>query len=503
MDERSSSPHSTSLTPLPSNAPSNAPANAPSNAPAIAVDDTVPGAPAPARIDDDDRHRALLAYARDARAFLADRAWDNLAHVERFAHAASLAKPLLLEWNGAAERRSIAHELNALLPSGARAHSFAPFVDDVGARAPDYRIFPGDVPRIAPVYGDFLAKPDVVDQLVAPGALVLAPKSACPGAARGTATAIVVDAVSDGRVRGRAPMARLGLGDVDADVRLGPDGKPILGVDGKAEPISLPIDVVTSWMFSAGPDARGLDLRSEDDRALLLAYAFELRRREVRGRSAYAWLEDGGAPQGVRVDVVSTCIAAAIDVVAKHAIDPLSCRISLREDGGDGDWQRRAAAFLDETGMFRDVLPRARSTMTPPTSSLAPAPLSSSIARDIVWLDAIARTGFAAGRLSALAAGRAFARLATSMLAPLGVLPMSGLRDGSGAVVLQRILPDVDERVRLDAPALVSFSSRARPLLDAWRDGEGLALPEPKGAPRHDVAAMPAWLAFFLEGLAS
>ena len=482
-----------------------------------------PSAPPLPRLHDDGRFRALLQQASSSRAYLADRAWDNLAHLEHFARAAAAAGPLLHDYRAPTDRRAVAHGLFPLLPVGSRKRAFEPLDDAVAARAPDFRIHAGDVPRIAPVYSAFLARPDLVDHVVQAGAgPFLVPKSVCPATSRGTVTAIVVDevisALSGDVVRAHVPLAWFparghdgapgstaeSADDARLDVRTGPDGKPLLTVDGKAQPILVAKDVVTAWMFGAGPDARGLDLREPNDRALLLAWAHALRNVEVRGRSAFAWLEDGGAPLDVRVDVVGAAVTAACSVIARHTLDPIGCRISLRRDGGDGDWQRRAGATLDEVGLFRDVHARDGAGVGE---------------RDIVWADAALDTGFASGRLSAVAAGRAFARLATSALASLGVLPLSGLKDGSGAVVLQRLVPlthadasssapssPSPRAVRLDPPILVSFGGddvpRSRALVDAWTSGEGSALPEPRGAARHDVAAMPAWFAFFQEQLA-
>ncbi|HEY4222747.1 MAG TPA: hypothetical protein VGO62_15430 [Myxococcota bacterium] len=454
--------------------------------------DTLPGAPALLpRLDDDERFRALAHQCADARAFLADRAWDNLAHIQRFASACVSARPLLAEYAAPSSRRRIAHLVHALLPAPARSIPFLPLADEVEARAPDFRIFPGDVPRIAPIYSAFLARPDLLERVLVPGAIVLAPKHI-----------LRIESVDAAAVRGTLA--------VD---------------DGRA--VSAPLDVVTAWLFSAGPDARGLDLRSDDDRALLLMFASALRKSDVRGRSAFAWLEDGGAPVDVRVDVVSACVRAAVDVVARHTIDPLAARIVLHSDGGDGSWQRLAAAALDEVGLFHDVVARgpSRRTQPPalisvvPTSTPSAPPSSSDGKRDVLWADALLPPGYAAGRASAVAAGRAFARLATSLLAPLGVLPSSGHKDGSGAVILQRLAPTVADDgvagVALLPPRVVTFDldggdregdapwsrARDRALVDAWGQGDARAIAEPRGSPHHDVAAMPAWLAFFLEGL--
>jgi hypothetical protein len=94
------------------------------------------------------------------------------------------------------------------------------------------------------------------------------------------------------------------------------------------------------------------------------------------------------------------------------------------------------------------------------------------------------------------------------LLAPLGVLPCAGMKDGSGDVLLHVIAPDgsVQRKVAsfASAPARDGAPTGAtlRPLADAWRDGAARALPDPRGAPQHDLQAMPAWVAFFFEALA-
>lgn len=451
------------------------------------VVDTIPGAPAPLRLEDDETWAAFRDTASSRARELKERAWDNLAHVEAFAAAAVVAHDVVTRFDDTGTRRAAAHALWPLLPEGARAAPFLPLPDDVAARGPDYRLRPGDVPRIAPSYAAFLGRDDVKERLFREGTgPFLAHKSACPAGARGAAVLVHLEERSGDGFRARVP----GPDGVEHTVRAAADGKPILTVDGKAQPVTVSLDVLDAWLFSAGPDARGLDLRSEDDRALLLVWSRLMRDASVRGRSAFAWLEDDTAPLEVRVDVVTAAVDAAFRAVASYATCPLACRITLRPHANDLGWPQRAAELLDDTRLFRDVSPRS-----------APA----GFARDVVWLDALLPPGFVAGRLSAVGAGRAFARLATSLLAPLGVLPLSGMKDGSGAVLLQRLVPVSDDGdVRLEPARLASFGARAalRPLVDAWKEGHGLALPEPRGAPRHDVQQMPAWLTFFLEGLA-
>src|SRR5205085_3650747 len=66
----------------------------------------LPGAPAPPRIDEDDRFHAFARRCAADRAFLADRAWDNLAHIDRFAHAAMEVRRLLDEYPAPHDRRA-------------------------------------------------------------------------------------------------------------------------------------------------------------------------------------------------------------------------------------------------------------------------------------------------------------------------------------------------------------------------------------------------------------
>lgn len=491
--------------------------------------DTIPAVPA-VRLEDDEAFQGFASFCAHEAAALAGREWDNLAHVQAFAHAARLAAAVLGRHDDDRARRRVVHHLWPLLPPpparARRALPFRPLPDEVMTRAPDFRLLPGDVPRIAPVYSAFLGRADIAASLFVPGSgPFLVPRGLCPTAARGVATAVVLDgpaeptAATDPKAppsfRAHVPASTWmsGTGVADIAVRTGADGKPLLTAEGRPQPLVVGVDVLSAWLLSAGPDARGLDLRSHDDRALLLTFCRLLRGRDVRGRSAFSWLEDNEAPRAVRIDVVSACVAAAVEAVATCTADPLACRITLRAHDGDGGWPAKAAALLDETGLFHDVHPR-------------PAPLG--FARDIVWLDAFLPPGFAAGRLTSLAAGRAFARLATSVLAPLGVLPQSGMKDGSGDVLLQRLLPGPDDDsgaagVGREPPLLVSFGrcdhsdhsghsdhgghgsrrpgGATRPLFEAWRDGEGTALADLRNAPRHDVRQMPAWLSFFLEGV--
>lgn len=456
--------------------------------------DTIPGAPAAVAFEDDEGWQALRAQTAEDATRLAGRAWDNLAHVEAFARAARDARAVLDRHPDDAHRRAVAHALWPLLPPPARGHAFQALPDDVARRAPDFPLRPGDVPKIAASHSAFLATPGIEAQLFQSGAgPFIVPRGVCPAGATGPTTAVVIDGTARGGLKCHVPASQwTGVEGERYDVRTGGDGRPLLNVEGRAEHVVVPPEVLGAYLFSAGPDARGLDLRSHNDRALLLVWCSLLRSRRLDDKSVFAWLEDESAAPAARTRAVTAAVDAAIEAVAAFAMDPLVCRITLRPHDRDGGWPQRAAALLDETGLVRDVLPRQ-----------APE----GFARDMVWLDGVLGPGYAAGRLSRAAAGRAFARLATSVLAPLGVLPLSGLKDGSGAVVLHRLLPRLDETgsiaVTFDGPRVVDFGAGLLgvPLCEAWAKGRGTALPEPRGAPRHDVEQLPAWLAFFLEGV--
>ena len=498
--------------------------------------DTLPSAPA-LEVDDDDELALLVAHVEDAKAFLKSRAWDNLAHVERFAAGAAIAVRILARFDDDATRRRLVALLWPLLPQAVKSVAHAPFdlPSSVDVRAPMFAIRSGDVPRISSSYSAFLSPTvppvgtrarDLFDDLFRVGAgPFLVPRALCPGAARGACTAVTLveklpstgtpsitslpPVARDGRLDGRAPatwrcvIARgaMGLDGDDLTVRIGADGQPLRGVDGREEPITVSEDVLAAWLFSAGPDARGLDLRSEDDRALLLLWSHALHTvfPEGEGTSAFAWLERDDAPASVRVRVVEHAIVCAIQAVARFSLDPLACRITLRSSEGDGGWTERAAAALDACAQqgvqLHDVVSRAtprEPSSLPAHASPVSAERSAAGARDVVWLDAFLRPGLVGGRLTPLAAGRAFARLATSVLAPLGVLPLSGCKDGSGAVLLQRLvepmLPD-GELVERAPPRLVSFDAvshgRAHDelLVHAWSAGRGPRAPRTQGRP--------------------
>jgi hypothetical protein len=242
-------------------------------------------------------------------------------------------------------------------------------------------------------------------------------------------------------------------------------------------------------LLSTGPQARGLDLRAEDDRALLLTFAHKLRTTTHVDRSLFSWLEDNETSRTDAIDVVTAVVEAAVHAVADHVLVPTLARFTLWPD--TELWQAQAAGLLDATRACRELLLRVPLSLGDKGS-----------AREFVWTSSVAEGfGYLRGHLTDVGAGRAFARLARSFLAPLGALPLTSLRDGRGTVVMQRLLPDDDDGVVQLGPArAITLGEGAldESLPLAWAHGRALSLPEPKGCPRHDVVHLPEWLAHFL-----
>jgi hypothetical protein len=440
------------------------------------VDDTVPARPAFALLHDPE-FLHLRALVDEHAAKLHGQGWDNLAHVAAFAKAIAVVKEsVLARCANAIDRRLVVELLFPLLPAHARAREFHALPDAIAIRAADgFVLGAADLPAFSPALSAHLADPELLTRALVPGSVWLAPRGVCPAAARGAAFLARIQTL-------RGPVARcLALAadgsDATYDVRTAADGKPFL-VDGSSQPIDVPLESLSSWLLGAGPDARGLDLRKVDDRCLLLVFAHLLRERGLFDPLAHAAGYDGA--------LVTACVHAAADAVATFTLDPMSSRIALRKHNNDNGWPETAWELLATTGCVRDALPRAPRT---------------EFARDVVWADSILAPGFVEGRVTATAAGRLFARLCTSLLAPLGALPSSGMKDGSGDVLVQMIAPD-GFVTRLVASFSGSFSGRVQPLARAWTDGAAHALAEPRGAPQHELKAMPAWIAFFLEAIA-
>ncbi len=431
-------------------------------------------------------------------------AWDNLAHVDALARAlrfvrgkepfdapfvegapAIAAHPdaLLARATGAVQRRCLVEALLKLLPAATRERLGAVSLRlpvEVAVRETDgFALRAGDVPTVAAALSAHLT--DAVSQIVVPGAVLLASKNLCPPAARGHVVCARVVAV-----HGDVAHLEVALHDGTwSALRLAPDGQPVRFSDGKPQPITCSVDALLGYVLGAGPDARGLDLRSIDDRALLLRYAHALRTRGV----FYALRDvDSGSSAADKNALVQTCVHAAVDAI-NCALDPLSSAVVLASHDGDQGWPARAWALLRATDCVRD------------------APLRDSPAgfvKHAVWADALLSPGFAGGRLSALAAGRAFARLCTSMLAPLGVLPCSGMKDGSGDVVLHTLRFADDDDARALAPVqVVQFGAAARIRNLSVGDAAALWMADPRMAPRHEIAALGAWLEFFVAAIGS
>src|SRR5690606_26163641 len=146
--------------------------------------------------------------------------------------------------------------------------------------------------------------------------------------------AFVARVVDEARVDGKAGVTLTAepcvsaQGDDGHGHRLLPDGRPQRGVDGKPLPLAAPVELLSSWLFAAGPDARGLDLRQPDERCLLLTFSHRLKTTQHAGHSLWRWLE-GARPERGDQAIVEAVVRAAHDVIAVHSIDPLSCSLRL------------------------------------------------------------------------------------------------------------------------------------------------------------------------------
>jgi hypothetical protein len=264
----------------------------------------------------------------------------------------------------------------------------------------------------------------------------------------------------------------------------GPSTRRLTSDGRDAGAAELRLDVVASWLTAAGAGARGLDLRRADDRALLLSFQAMLRARRLDlllARSVDA--STSAADPDRRAEVIEAVIDAAADTVAFATVDPWAARICLP----DIDWAKEAGRILDATGLVVDVTPR--------TGPL----VAGGGARELVWLDAFADGGFVGGALSAVQQARAFSRLAVSLLAPLGALPNVSSRDGNGVVITLLFEDELGGRQR--GPWWVEPASLEvrQPLAQAWAQGRGLPLADPRAGFSHDVQALPAWLGAFVD----
>jgi hypothetical protein len=466
--------------------------------------------------------------------------WDNLAWVNAFARAATVVRDVLPTTIDPLERRALAARLLQLMPpallpdavdatavvpaassaaqaskgtqetvpDGSRAPTAATTANALGAQtlgpAPatrlqgfrrdlsagfwlppqvaartddDFSFGENDAPFVHPSWSAFLTHGDVVAGALRPGRheRLLAPRSLSPGAAPGPRKTGSALTVSVDEVKGDIALLTVQTATGPSTRRLTSDGRDA----GRAE---LRLDVLSSWMLAAGAGARGLDLRRADDRALLLTFQSHLRARrldELLARSADA-TSDATDPDR-RADVVEAVVDAAADAVAFSALDPYAVRFCLPHN----DWGRHAARMLEDTGLTSEVTPRQGQAQH--------------ARRELVWLDAVADSGFVGGAMSAVQQSRAFSRLAVSLLAPLGALPCVSARDGNG--VLITLLFEDESGGRQRGPWWIEPSSLdvRQPIAQAWAQGMGLALAEPRGGFAHDIAALPAWMGAFLD----
>ena len=428
--------------------------------------------------------------------------WDNLGYVRAFCRAAENARPLLTTTTNPLLRRLLAKALLRLVPPSLLPAPWSTVTtgpttvlhlhDAILCRADDhFALRAEDAPRIHPSWSAFLTRPGLIDGLLQPQRHehLLAPRSLSPGAeSAGSAVVVRVEGLGSQKPESYGAPAAEGLlcrvlasDGSSSSRRLTTEGK-----DAGAALVKL--EVLRSWLQNAGPGARALDLRKTDDRGLLVAFLQTLRTRRLDVLLAKEM------DPIARHDVVDAVVDAAADTVAQACLDPLACRFCLPDE----KWAREAGRLLMATGLVVEVWSRSPRGVLPGSGSSPPVP---PVGSQLVWLDAVADAGFIGGAFSAVQQARAFARLAVSLLAPLGALPMVGVRDGNG-VVITAVGEDAEGRPWQRGPWWVEPAHPGQPvtpLLQAFSEGRGRHLPEPKGAFAHDVAALPQWLGHFLQ----
>ncbi len=421
--------------------------------------------------------RAVDLVVADAHASIPG--WDNLGYIDAFSRAAERARDVLRASTHAVERRLVGARLlrlmpPALLPAAHTDRAVALSLPDaVLERADnDFALTVNDAPNVHPSWTAFLTRPGLLDAVVRAGRheLLLAPKSLSPLHAVGSN--VVVRVVGAGNADGLVPVEIVDSDGVAHRRRRTSDGRD-------AGPAEVRSEVLAAWLRHGGPGSRGLDLRRPDDRCLLLAFNETLRERRLDVLLA----RSAGDDSERRAAVVSAVIDAAADTVAFATLDPLACRFVFPVDGNG--WVDNAVATLVHLGLAAEVTPHAQGAHT----------------REFVWLDAVVDAGFVGGAMSAVAQARAFARLAVSMLAPLGALPLVGARSGDGVVLT--VLDEDSEGPRQRGPLWVRPAAPlpVRSLVDAWRAGEGRVLPLVQADSAHELTALPAFLQSLVDAI--
>lgn len=458
----------------------NAP-SAPLSAADAAIDAAIDAATVP-----DAAGSAVIARARrgaaavdvvvdDARASIP--AWDNLQWIDAFARAAETAREVLRTSTHPIERRVIGARLLRLLPRALLPPELADRTvtlsvpDSVLSRADDdFALTADDVPRVHPSWTVHLTRPGLLEDVLKPGRheWLLAPRSFSPKDAIGSAMLVRVVGESGDLLQ----LEIKNPGGHTSRRRRTSDGRD-------AGPAELKRDVLVSWLKHGGPGGRGLDLRRADDRCLLLAWQETMRERRLDGLLARSASDD---PER-RAAIVAAIIDAAIDTIAFATLDPLACRFVFPADAA---WVEPAITRLKDLGLGMELMPLQAQTPT----------------RDLVWLDAVVDNGFVGGAMSDVAQARAFARLAVSVLSPLGVLPLVGARCGRGVVLT--LLEEDQRGPRQRGPLWVEPAAEpgVGPIHEAWARGRGRLLPAPSVDTAHDIGGLPAFLQAFADAIA-
>ena len=405
------------------------------------------------------------------------------------------AKPLFQRFEGPQERRAICHLLMLMMPESERTERpllrggsrgpaqglFEPFPNEIVARADqNFQLEKGDLPRVSKMFTEHLRDPNLLDQIFRPGqrGTFLASKKYCPGAFlqdrkdiypagtdkkmqaghEGDPIFVKIDDVfmKDGEKYARVhvdPQVKQWMGPHGGTERgqevIGTihhvqdtNGKPVLGPDGKAQDILIPVEHLADYLLDPGQGfgARGLDLADSDDRAIALCYTHEIKNRYLtdsngKTQSLFQWLEnaDGNTSKHDLDRIRQEVRDAAWHSVAKYACHPRRTHFKIDLGGSTNDWQHEAYRLLNDTGMMSDCGNRYEKDKS-----------NTQDMHELAWTSKFLAPGFVGGSLDCYGLANAFDRLQATFLQPLGILTTTDIQEGHGAE-LTRNLSNPDE----------------------------------------------------------